>query len=183
MSEFGEVIAADSVRFERLLPGPIERVWSFLVESDKRARWFCGGETDSAVGGNVEMLFHNAGLSNEPDNPPPEKYKDLPEKMAFSGTITAYEPPRLLSHTWDFEGESSEVIYELTEQDDQVRLVLTHRRLNSREEMVSVCGGWHTHLDILRDVLQETNPQPFWKRHSAIEGEYESRISSTEVFV
>ena len=179
MSEFGEVIAADSVRFERILPGPIERVWGYLVDPDKRARWFCGGKTESAVGGHVEMHFHNASLSTEPDDPPPEKYSDLPEKMSFSGTVTVYDPPNHLAHTWDFEGESSEVSYQLSEQEDQVRLVLTHRRLKSREEMISVCGGWHTHLDILRDVLQETSPQPFWKRHSAIEDEYESRLPSS----
>lgn len=179
MSEFGEVIATDSVRFERILPGPIERVWSYLVDSDKRARWFCGGDTDAAVGGNVEMHFHNASLSTEPDVAPPEKYKDLPEKMSFSGTVTVFDPPHQLAHTWDFEGESSEVSYQLSEQDDQVRLILTHRRLNSREEMVSVCGGWHTHLDILRDVLQENDPRPFWRRHSPIEAEYERRINSS----
>ncbi len=179
MSEFGEVIAADSIRFVRILPGPIERVWSFLVESDKRARWLCGGETESAVGGNVEMHFHNASLSSEPDDPPPENYKDLPQKMSFSGTVTAYEPPRLLSHTWDFEGTSSEVIYELNEQEDRVKLVLTHRRISSREEMTSACGGWHTHLDILQDILEEKSPQSFWKRHTGIETEYESRVPAT----
>ncbi|MEX3932396.1 hypothetical protein AB4Y32_11375 [Paraburkholderia phymatum] len=26
------------VRFERLLPGPIERVWAYLTESDKRSQ-------------------------------------------------------------------------------------------------------------------------------------------------
>ena len=75
MSEYGELIAEDAVRFERMLPGPIELVWSFLVESDKRARWLCAGETESRVGGNVEMHFHNASLSSEPDDTPPEKYK------------------------------------------------------------------------------------------------------------
>ena len=123
------------------------------------------------------MHFHNASLSSEQDDTPPEKYKDMPEHVSFSGTVTAYEPPYRLSHTWDFEGESSELTYELTEQDDQVKLVLTHRRLNSREEMVSVCGGWHTHLDILQNALEEKSPEPFWRRHTAIEAEYEGRLA------
>jgi len=25
------------------LPGPIERVWEYLTDPDKRARWFAGG--------------------------------------------------------------------------------------------------------------------------------------------
>jgi uncharacterized protein YndB with AHSA1/START domain len=178
MNDYGELIAEDTVRFERILPGPIERVWSFLVEPEKRARWLCGGETEPTVGGRVEMHFHNASLSSEADIAPPEKYKDMAEHVTFFGSVVAYEPPRLLCHSWDFEGESSEVTYELTEQQDQVKLVLTHRRLNSRKEIVSVCGGWHTHLDILLDVLEEKSPGPFWKNHTAIEAEYENRVAN-----
>lgn len=44
MSEYGELLGESTVRFERLLPGPIERVWRFLTESDKRAQWLCGGD-------------------------------------------------------------------------------------------------------------------------------------------
>jgi uncharacterized protein YndB with AHSA1/START domain len=178
MNDYGDLIAEDSVRFERVLPGPIERVWSFLVEPEKRARWLCGGETAPTVGGPVEMLFHNENLSGEDDIEPPEKYRKFAGPISFHGKVIAYEPPRLLTHSWEFEGESSEVTYELTEQDDQVKLVLTHRRLNSREEIISVCGGWHTHLDILVDVLEKKSPRPFWKQQTALEAEYETRVAS-----
>lgn len=177
MNEFGELIADDTVRFERILPGPIERVWSFLVEPEKRARWLCGGETAASIGGKVELNFNNASLSGEGDIEPPEKYKDFAGPVSFCGTVIAYEPPRLLSHSWEFEGESSEVTYELAEQDGQVKLVLTHRRLNSRDEIISVCGGWHTHLGILVDILEEKSPRPFWKHQVAMEAEYQSRVS------
>jgi uncharacterized protein YndB with AHSA1/START domain len=177
MSDYGEVIAPDAMRFERLLPGPIERVWSYLVESEKRGRWLCGGDTELEVGGRVDMHFHNAGLSDKPDIPPPEKYRDMPEKVSYSGTVTACDPPRLLSHTWDFEGESSEVTYELSDEGGQVRLVLTHRRIGSREEMLGVFGGWHTHLEILEDVMAGREPQPFWTRHTKFEADYEKRLS------
>lgn len=178
MNDYGELIADDAVRFERILPGPIERVWSFLVEAEKRARWLCGGETETKVGGRVEMQFHNAQLSSDADIDPPEKHKEYSGPISFYGTVIAYDPPRLLSHTWDFEGESSEVTYELTEQDDKVKLVLTHRRLRDREEVLSVCGGWHTHLDILKDILEEKTPRPFWKHHIANESAYESRLAN-----
>ena len=65
MNDYGELLDAETVRFERLLPGPIERVWSYLTESDKRAQWLCGGETDANIGGNVDMHFHNASLSSQ----------------------------------------------------------------------------------------------------------------------
>ena len=35
------------------------------------------------------------------------------------------------------------VTFELTEAGDQVRLVLTHRRLSGRDEQLNVAGGWH----------------------------------------
>lgn len=178
MSDYGQVISEDSVRFERVLPGPIERVWGFLVEPEKRARWFCGGATDTAAGGKIELRFHNAKLSGDGDIDPPEKHKAYNGPMTFHGTVTAYDPPRLLGHTWDFEGQSSEVTYELTEHGDEVKLVLTHRRLRDRDEMISVCGGWHTHLDILKDVLEDKAPRPFWKYHTANEAEYETRLAN-----
>ena len=176
MSDYGELIDATTVRFERLLPGPIERVWSFLVDGDKRARWLCGGDTELRVGGHVDMHFHNASLSSAEDISPPEKYKDMPEKVSFGGTVTRCEPPHVLAHTWDFEDESSEVCYELEEHGDEVRLVLTHRKLDSKDTVLSVSGGWHTHLDILVDVLAGREPKPFWKTHTEIEAEYSERL-------
>ncbi len=177
MSHYGERIDKTTVRFERLLPGPIERVWKYLTDGDQRAKWFCGGYTELRAGGKVELHFHNASLSTQPDIEPPEKYKDMPETMSFGGTVTQCEPPRLLAHTWDFEDEPSEVCFELEEVGDQVRLVLTHRKLGSREEMISACGGWHTHLDILEDVLDGREPAAFWKAHTPLEAQYERRFA------
>jgi uncharacterized protein YndB with AHSA1/START domain len=112
MNEYGELLDESTVRFERLLPGPIERVWSYLTESDKRARWLCGGDVESTVGGRVDMHFHNMSLSSDEDIPRPEKYRDMPEKMSFAGKVTRCEPPYVLAHTWEFGEESSEVCYE-----------------------------------------------------------------------
>lgn len=179
MNDYGELITPDTVRFERRLPGPIERVWSFLTESDKRARWLCAGETELRAGGNVAMVFENAKLSSAPDIAPPEKYKDMPDCVSFAGTVTRCDPPVLLSHTWGFEGEFSEVSYELTALGDEVLLVLTHKRLKTPDERMSVTAGWHTHLDILRDVLMEKEPQPFWARHTVLESEYEALLAAS----
>ena len=173
---YGELIDASTVRFERLLPGPIERVWAYLVDADKRARWLCGGNTELQTGGRVEMHFHNASLSSAADDDPPERYRDMPEKISFEGRVIRCEPPRLLEHTWEFEGDHSEVCYELQPAGDAVRLVLTHRRLNSPEEIVSVCGGWHTHLEILDCVLNGVEPPAFWKTHTPLEDEYRERL-------
>jgi len=177
MSEYGELIDDTTVRFERLLPGPIERVWAHLVEGDKRARWLCGGDIAAGAGGHVDMQFHNASLSNSEDIERPEKYRDMPEKISFTGEVTHWEPPHVVAHTWDFEDESSEVCYELEELGDKVRLVLTHRRLESSNTILSVSGGWHTHLDILVDILEGRKIRAFWKTQTAFEAEYTRRLS------
>jgi uncharacterized protein YndB with AHSA1/START domain len=177
MSEYGELIAADAVRFVRELPGPIDTVWAFIVEGDKRKRWLCDGETELRMGGSVALHFHNESLSKEPDIAPPEKYRDLPEHVHFTGTVTACKPPTLLSHTWEFAGEASEVTYELAADGDKVKLTLTHRRLTS-QEVLGVLGGWHTHLDILDDVLTNQKPRAFWKRHTDMENRYEKRLAT-----
>jgi uncharacterized protein YndB with AHSA1/START domain len=176
MNDYGERLDDSTVRFERLLPGPIDRVWSYLTEGDKRARWLCGGDAEPEVGGHVDMHFHNLSLSSDEDIPRPEKYRDMPEKMSFSGKVLRYEPPRVLAHTWEFANEASEVLYELTEQGDKVLLVLTHSLLESIDTVLSVSGGWHTHLNILVDVLEGGKPRPFYKMQTQLEAEYEQRL-------
>ena len=39
LNEYGVVAELRALRFERLLPGPIERVWAYLTESEMRAKW------------------------------------------------------------------------------------------------------------------------------------------------
>ena len=43
MKDYPEVVSPTEIRFERLLPGPIENVWAYLVESKKRGEWFASG--------------------------------------------------------------------------------------------------------------------------------------------
>jgi uncharacterized protein YndB with AHSA1/START domain len=183
MSDYGQILAPDAVRFERLLPGPIERVWAYLTESEKRGKWLASGAMELRVGGRVELRFHHADLSPQAEAIP-EKYKWCEGGVTLTGRVTRCEPPRLLSHTWGepsggeaFGGES-EVTYELTPQGEDVLLVLTHRRI-ARAQMTSVAGGWHTHLGILVDHLHGRVPQPFWSAHARVEGEYEKRIAAS----
>lgn len=179
MSDYGELLDENTVRFERLLPGPIERVWRYLTESEQRAKWLCGGDVGGAVGGVVDMHFHNLSLSDAGDIPRPEKYRDRPEKISFIGKVTRFEPPRVLEHTWEFGEESSEVCYELSEQGDKVKLVLIHRRLESAATVRDVSGGWHTHLNVLVDVLEGNTRRPFYKMQARYESEYAERLGDS----
>lgn len=177
----GVLLGTDGIRFERRLAGPIERVWAYLTDSEKRARWLASGAVESRVGGRVEHLFRNAALTPHEDRPP-EKYANLePEVRMDEGRVTAWEPPNLLAYTWPSEGGGpGEVRFELSPDGDGVLLVLTHRGLGSRDQRVGVAGGWHTHLDILVDVLDGRVPaEGFWARHTRLESEYGERIGAS----
>ena len=175
----GTLAAPDTLRFERLLPGPIERVWAHLVDPDKRALWLAGGPMTLAPGGEVELHFRNAELSRD-DDPAPEKYRDYENSGEVFGQITHCDPPRLLAFTWsdmpgEPEAEDSEVRFELDTQGEQVRLTLTHARLWSNE-LPTVAVGWHTHLGLLDDTLSGRQARPFWRTHAQLEAEYAERL-------
>lgn len=171
-ADYGTITEAGTVRFARLLPGPIERVWAYLTQSDKRAEWLAHGDMDLRAGGEMDYVWRNWELAL-PDEVAPEKWN---KEFRMKGHIVRVEPPRLLVHTWDEHDSDSEVSFELSEEGDKVRLVLTNRRLPNRGELVGVSGGWHTHLDLLRQVLEGAPRSSFWDKVQRLEGEYEDRV-------
>ena len=171
MNDRATLIKPSTVRFERLLPGPVERVWAYLVESKKRATWLAAGEFDLRVGGKIELHFDNECLTEE----------KAPAgalgagKHSATGRITRLEPMRLLAHTWSWEGGDSEVTYELTPKGKQVLLVITHRRM-PKDLVPAVMGGWDVHSGILADLLEGKKPRSFWREHERLEQEYAAAL-------
>jgi len=172
--EKGKFTAPGEIRFVRLLPGPIERVWSYLTEEEKRKKWFAGGAMDLRAGGQAELIFRHSQIS--PQETPPEKHREHHEpgtKMACE--ITRCEPPRVLAFTWwNVTPEvGSEVTFELLPHGHEVQLVLTHRRLGlDRAELAGTASGWHTHLDLLIARLNGATPPPIWATASRYETDY-----------
>jgi uncharacterized protein YndB with AHSA1/START domain len=160
-----------TVRLERMLPGPIERVWAYLTESDKRATWFAGGVFDLHAGGKADLRFDHALLSAE-QTPPEMRNK----RFDFTETITRIEPPRLLSYTFGHGGPESEVTFELETHGKGVLLVLTHRRIADRNTKIGLASGWDAHVAILEDRLNGVEPRPFWTTHARLKKEYEARL-------
>ncbi|MNJ79519.1 hypothetical protein D3C77_775710 [compost metagenome] len=68
------------------------------------------------------------------------------------------------------------MVFELSPDGEGTLLVLTHRKLNSRDDMIDVAGGWHTHLGVLSARLQGREPGPFWSAHHRWEADYKTRI-------
>jgi uncharacterized protein YndB with AHSA1/START domain len=144
------LIEPGTLRLERLLPGPIERVWAYRIR----------------------LEFDNSKLSRE--GAAPEKYRDR-QTGKFDGVITRLEPPRLLAHTWMWNGGDTEVAYQLAERGSQVLLTVVHRRLG-KELVPAVMSGWDVHSGILEDVLKGAEPRPFWTTHSQLEREYAAAL-------
>jgi uncharacterized protein YndB with AHSA1/START domain len=44
------------LRIQRLLPGPIERVWAYLTESDLRRQWLASGTMQLQPGASFELV-------------------------------------------------------------------------------------------------------------------------------
>ena len=173
MTDYATALAEDTVRIERDLPGPIEKVWAYLTESDKRETWLARGPMDLREGGDVELTWENDNLSKN-DIPRPEKYAHK-KTDTMRGKIVECDAPRLLSFTWGWP-EGSVVTFELTPKGSRVQLVITHARLPDRPNKLGVSGGWHSHLDILVDILSGKEPRPFWKNFTKLQKEYEQRM-------
>ncbi len=178
---YGVVLSSDTIRFDRVLPGPIERVWSYLVDSEKRSRWLAEGPMEAKAGGVVHLTWHNNALSkskNLDDDPAPEKYAKWAECADKTGQVTAYEVNRLLAFTWgDPAKNPSHVTFELSPTaDGKVNLTVLHQRLRDRNDMLSVSGGWHTHLDYLVAELTGEQPEGFWRQFARLEKEYDGRL-------
>lgn len=173
--EYGFPVDSSTVRLERVLPGPIERVWSYLVDSDKRGHWLAFDEMPPHVGSEMDFHMQHASLSPH-YAPAPEKFQKYENGVSFQIRVTRYEPPRILGITWPGENTPSEVLFELTQEGDKVRLVLTHSHLADRAEMTDVSGGWHTHLAVLVERLNGRMPPAFWTLFGDIEDRYEKRF-------
>jgi len=173
---YGELIEAGTLRFERLLPGPIERVWALLTESDKRAKWLGSGEMQPRAGTPVKLKFYHSSLSRN-SAPVPEQFANAEEGQETEHMVTRWEPPRVLSMTWGSGKDGpSEVTFELTPEGDRVRLVLTHRRLRDRTAMLAVGPGWHSHLAVLVGRLGDREPEAFWATFTRMQEAYSTRL-------
>lgn len=177
MNNYGIFTEPGTIQFERLLPGPIDRVWNYLTKSELKAKWLSAGDVEPRVAGKVEFKFKHNNLS-EADDPIPEKHKHMEDGTYFEGKVTEWDPPHKLSYTWaEATGEESEVTFELTPEANKVRLTLTHRRLgDDTDTLISVGSGWHTHLGILVDRLNGDEPKGFWSVHTKMEEAYKQRL-------
>ena len=166
---YGVLTEPATLKIQRLLPGPIERVWAYLTQSELRRQWLAAGTMEMKVGAPFELVWRNEELNN----PPSQRPAGFPEERRMQSRITELDPPRKLAFTWEGSGDVS---FELEPKDDQVLLTVIHRRLPDRATLLKVGPGWHMHLDILVARATGIEPAPFWDGWSRLRKEYDRRI-------
>ncbi|HEX6015354.1 MAG TPA: SRPBCC family protein [Geminicoccaceae bacterium] len=158
-----------TVEIRRLLPGPVERVWAYLTESELRRQWLAAGRMEMKVGAPVELVWRNDELNDPPSQRPP----GFPEEHRMQSRITELDPPRRLAIAWNGSGDVS---FDLESKGDEVLLTVVHRRLSDRATLLKVAAGWHMHLDILVARATGKAPEPFWDGWSRLQQDYDRRL-------
>lgn len=159
------------VRLARAYPASAEQIWSYLTESSKRRDWWAVGKMDLRKDGIVDLTWFFDELSPFEDIPP--AYATHGGGHRQSGRITRVEAPHRLAFSW---GQDSEVMFEIEPRKDGAVLVLTHRRLEDRPEMIRIASGWFTHLLLLEDAILSRERRPFWHHFSMAQREHEKLL-------
>ena len=167
-SRYATVATAGAVRIERVLPGPLERVWAYLTDAELRRKWLAAGDMQPAPGTSFEMVWRNDELTD----PPGARPDGFAEEHRMRSAITAFEPLRRLSFTWG----DGDVTFDLAPQGDEVLLVVTHRGISNRENMLMIGAGWHIHLDLLDARISGAATEPFWDGWRRLREEYDRRM-------
>jgi uncharacterized protein YndB with AHSA1/START domain len=138
-----EVGGRPTLRFERVLAHPPERVWRALTDTDEMFAWHPSPATfEPRAGGRV--FWHPEGhIEGMPDS-----------------EVTDWDPPRLLAYTWSTLETSNpdHLRWELRPHDDGCVLTLTHS-FDDRLKAARDGAGWHVCLDSLAVALAGA-PEP-----------------------
>ena len=131
-----------TLRFERRLGAPLERVWHAVTDEAEMRSWFPAAvQGERKVGAPLRFPFDD----------------DVAD--TFDGEVTVWEPMRVFAFTWG--GEQLRI--ELTPDGDATHLVFTHD-VPSMSEVARTGAGWHPCLDSLDALLGGPAPDPdAWK--------------------
>ncbi|QXJ19786.1 SRPBCC family protein [Actinomadura graeca] len=125
------------MRFERGLRHPPARVWRALTDPAELSAWLADADLEPAAGGRFELRWLNTGPGGE--------------TAVARGTVTVFDPPRLLELDSDIHGR---LRWELTPDAGGTRLVFTSEVQMPRRFLPQTLAGWHVHLSYLREALE-----------------------------
>lgn len=93
---FGELTEPTTLKIQRVLPGPIERIWSYLTQSDLRRKWLAAGDMEMKVGAPFEFVWRNDELTS----PPGQRPQGFGAEHCTQSRIVEVDPPRKIVFTW-----------------------------------------------------------------------------------
>jgi uncharacterized protein YndB with AHSA1/START domain len=134
---------------ERVYNAPIEKVWTAISDLEHMRKWYFNlDEFKPEVG--FEFHFYGNG-----------KKDDI--TYATSARVVAVEPPKKLAYTWSMDAAPAEttVTWELFEEGDKTRLVLTHTDLDKipgdhpAYKRENYNGGWTSFMGKLEIYLAQ----------------------------
>ena len=168
-SSFGVLTSPSTLTLKRTLPGPIERVWAHITDSELRSQWLAAGVLNPQPGASFELVWRNDALSAAPS----ERPAGFAEESRAMCRVTQAAPMRKLGFHWPSVGD---VTFELDAIGDDVVLTVTHSRLPDRKTTLLVSAGWHMHCDILAARMNGEKPASFWSGLQRLRNEYDRRI-------
>lgn len=172
-SAYGQLIEPSVLKLERVLPGPVERVWEYLTKGELRRQWLASGEMDLRPGTEFEFVWRNDELTDPPGTRP----EGMSAENRMVCRILEVAPPRRLFISW---GVQSDVLFELAARGSDTLLTITHRRAPDRNVLLSVSAGWHAHVDVLEAKLAGRKPGPHWDNWVKLRAEYDQRLPAQE---
>lgn len=149
------------VRFDRRVEQPVAKVWAALTDPAVLKNWLGDIAIEPRVGGQYVIDFRGDEL--------------------MTGTITAFEPQRVLAYTWIEDGKlpPSQVRWELSADGAGCRLVLTHTYPASmrRKAIIPFLAGWHAFMDVIgRGAADEFIP---YQDENALRAAYTAKYLET----
>ena len=153
----GQVVEEAAIMFERDLPAPPEKSWSFLTETPRLTEWYGDGVIEPHEGGAVTFMSGH-----------------------IRGVVTGWRPGRFFAHTWNVfdPGETvsgwpvSYLEFTLAAQGPGTRLTLTHRPILKQFQPQTMMG-WQTYLDMLDAAVRGQTVSPrgvYMQKNAALYG-------------
>lgn len=146
--ELGHAIDKNSIRFERVLPAEMASVWKYLSDPGHMREWLGDANVQPSIGGRVEINF--------------DEERRVDGVARIRGLVNQYEAPNSIAYSWN-ETQSalqSNVSFELSEHEQDTRLVLVHSGL-PQDKLAEFLAMWHARLDLLMARLKNLIPPDF----------------------
>ncbi len=146
--DLGRIVDKNTIRLERTLPGSNDAVWKYFSDPRHLSEWLAQTNIQPHVGGRVELNF--------------DANQTIDGVARIRGLVSQFHPSDTIAYSWiDMQTAlQSHVSFELTEEDSDTKLVLTHTGL-PEDKLAEFLSVWHARLDLLIARLKNLVPPDF----------------------